>query len=364
MRVNPATAEPLTAADFARLVAPFEPFEKRPEIAVAVSGGRDSLCLALLAHDWVKARGGKVRALIVDHGLREGSAAEAAVTRDRLRECTIDADILQWQGDKPEHGLQAAARGARYRLLFDACRRHGLLHLLVGHHADDQSETVAMRAARGSGPAGLAGMPALAEHRNVRVLRPLLEIARARLTATLVIRGVSWVEDPSNLDLRFERGRLRRGCVPLATAATDGGAARAVGEAGLAEVAVRLLEVDERGQVGLDHQCLAQLEEEMAQRLVSRIVQAVGARQHPPRQVRLMRAVARLRAPARPGKSGKGQDFTLSECRWMLRRAPGEPRSRWIVRAENGKKSGNNPGQPLVPARFFACGATAAHHVD
>jgi hypothetical protein len=102
----------------------------------------------------------------------------------------------------------------------------------------------------------------------------------------------------------------------------------------------------------------------VAGRLLSRIVQAVGARQHPPRQERLARAVARLVSPARPGKSGKGQDFTLSECRWMLRRAPGELRLRWIVQPESGRKSRNNAAQPLVSARFFACGATAAHHVD
>src|SRR5205823_14734758 len=139
-------------------------------------GGRDSLALALLAEQWASARQGRVQALIVDHALRPASADEAAVTRERLASLGIAAEILLWSGAKPMSGVQEAARQARYRLLFEACRRHGILHLLLAHHADDQAETVAMRAARNSGPDGLAGMAALVEHRDARLMRPMLGV--------------------------------------------------------------------------------------------------------------------------------------------------------------------------------------------
>jgi len=136
----------LTAESFAILMAPFAPFESHPVLAVAVSGGRDSLALALLADQWARARDGHAVGLIVDHGLRAEAAGEASATSDLLARHGIDVEILRWDGEKPAHGLQEAARAARYRLLFAACRARGILHLLVAHHADDQAETVVMRA--------------------------------------------------------------------------------------------------------------------------------------------------------------------------------------------------------------------------
>jgi tRNA(Ile)-lysidine synthase len=147
----------LTSAEFAALMAPFAPFEARPVLAVAVSGGRDSLCLAVLAQEWAAARGGTTVGLIVDHGLRASSADEAAAAGRLLAGRGIESEILRWSGDKPRHGIQEQARAARYDLLTQACRRRSVLHLLVAHHLADQAETVAMRALRGSGPDGRCG---------------------------------------------------------------------------------------------------------------------------------------------------------------------------------------------------------------
>jgi tRNA(Ile)-lysidine synthase len=351
----------LTAGSFAPLMAPFAPFERHPVLAVAVSGGRDSLALALLAHDWARKEGGKVVGLIVDHGLRAEAAREAQATRDLLLKQGVDAAVLRWEGPKPRQGLQEAAREARYDLLFEACRQRGILHLLVAHHAEDQAETVAMRAARGSGPDGLAGMAALVERRHVRVLRPLLAVPRSRLTATLEARGVAWIDDPSNTDSRFERARLR------AAGGLDGldsgsGGRRASREEALARAAVELIESGD--ELSLDQAAFRQLGKERASSLLSRVVQAVGGRDHPPRRDRLDRAVDRLAEGAARGKSGKSQDFTLSECRLMLRQVPKSPRLRWIVRPENGKENRRKEGQPLVPAAFFACGGFLPPHVD
>jgi tRNA(Ile)-lysidine synthase len=354
---------PLAAPEFAALMAPFAPFEARPVLAIAVSGGRDSLALALLAQEWSATRQGCVQALIVDHGLRDASAAEARMTRERLVSLGIAAEILAWSGEKPTAGIQEAARQARYRLLFEACRRNGILHLLTGHHADDQAETVAMRAARNSGPDGLAGMAALVEHRDARLLRPLLGVSRARLTATLQARGIGWIDDPSNQDRRFERVRVRQDGAAVWDSAGTEGSGRGQRDRELAEAALDVLDVRPEG-LALDQLAVSQMDKEIAERLLSRLVQALAGGDHPPRRARLVRAVARLSQAAGRGKSGKGEDFTLSGCQLMLRQEPGSRRLRWIVRAETGRKNEKKPGQPFVPAAFFACGAPAAPHLD
>lgn len=363
MRVNEPDSGALTAEEFAAAMAPFAPFEHRPLLAVALSGGRDSLCLALLAHEWAVARRGRIVALIVDHGLRRGSAEEAQATHALADRLGIEGEILRWTGPKPQHGIQEAARTARYGLLFQGCRRVGALHLLVAHHADDQAETVAMRTVRGSGPDGLAGMSPLVEHRDLRIVRPLLAVPRRRLTATLDSRGVKWIDDPSNSDARFERARLRRsGDLPVPS--SDAARQRSAAEQRLAQLAVDLLEFGVDGAVAIDRTGVSRLPGDMAARLLARTVQGLAGRDHPPRRERLDRAVARLSQAVQRGKSGKSQDFTLSECRLMLRQVAGSGRLRWIVRHENGRKSARNGGQPLVPAAFFACGEAARTHLD
>lgn len=366
--MSPKAPPGLTLAEFALLMAPLGPFETAPVLAVAVSGGRDSLSLALLTQQWALSQGGRIVALIVDHGLRAEAAAEAVETRARLAQFGINSDILCWAGPKPNSGLQDAARAARYRLLFDACRRHGILHLLVAHHAGDQAETVAMRAGRASGPDGLAGMAGLVEHRDARLLRPLLCIPRARLTATLVARRVTWIEDPSNADPRFERVRLRAAGVPPTFAADSLAGERSARESHLAECAVEALELDQGDTIAFDPSVFVGLGKDEGARLLGRMVQALARRDYPPRWKRLERAAARVsrvsgRGEAGRGKSGKGQDFTLSECHLVLRQGH-DRRLRWIVKAESGRRDVGNAGQPLIPAVFFACGAHGAPHLD
>jgi len=364
MRLVSKAATPLAAESFSPLMVAFGPYEDNPVLGVAVSGGRDSLALAFLAHDWARTLGGRVIGLIVDHGLRTEAAQEAASTLRLLRDHCVDAEILRWAGPKPGRGIQEAARSARYRLLFEACRRHRILHLLVAHHADDQAETIAMRAEHGSGPDGLAGMAAMVEHAQARLLRPLLGVPRARLAATLQARGVPWIDDPSNLDLRFERVRLRRRGAPAPSPRPDAANARAARESELARHGVEVLDFD-GGDVAIDSTSFARLDPASAARLLSRVVQSLGGRDHPPRRDRLARATARLLKCGPRGKSGRGQDFTLGSCRLMLRASrTGSGRPRWIFRPENGKNYRRKGGQSLIPATFFACGRARAPHLD
>jgi tRNA(Ile)-lysidine synthase len=202
----------MPALDIATLMAPLGPFERRPAVAVAVSGGSDSLGLGLLLAEWANARDGRLHVLTVDHGLRAEAAAECAHVAAIFAAIPgCSAHILRWDGEKPARRSQAAARAARYALLTRWCRAHGVLHLAVAHTAEDQAETVAMRLAHGSGRLGLAGMAGVRPLDGVRLLRPLLTVSRAAIRDWLEARGQSWIEDPSNVATRFERVRIRQG---------------------------------------------------------------------------------------------------------------------------------------------------------
>lgn len=194
-------------ARFDGAMARFGPFEARPFLAVAVSGGADSMALALLADKWVRRRGGRTLALIVDHGLRRDSAGESADTAQRLHGRGVESRILRLSGLSAGGGLQAAARLARHEVLAKAAAEAGCLNLAFGHHAADQAETVAMRAKRGAG--GLEGIAGWSARGRVALLRPLLAESPSTLRDYLRHEGVAWVDDPSNRDRRFERVRLR-----------------------------------------------------------------------------------------------------------------------------------------------------------
>jgi tRNA(Ile)-lysidine synthase len=185
------------------------PFEPQPRVAVAVSGGADSLAAAVLTRDWVRPRGGDVVALVVDHGLRRESADEALLTCDRLQRAGIASVALTLTDLTRGAGIAARARTARHAVLEQACAERGILHLVFGHHAGDQAETVAMRMLAQSTPIGLAGMAALSETADVRKLRPLLGVPPAALRAILRAEGLDWIEDPSNADPSQQRARLR-----------------------------------------------------------------------------------------------------------------------------------------------------------
>jgi len=182
------------------------PFGPRPQLAAGVSGGADSTALALLAAEWVATQGGTFLALIVDHGLRPESAAEAALTASRLATRGIAAQIITLAVPAGP-ALQARARDARLAALTRAANAAGSLHLLLGHQAADQAETVAMRAARGAG--GAEGIAAWTARPNIILVRPLLRMPPTALRDYLTTRHMPWVEDPSNQNRQFERVRVR-----------------------------------------------------------------------------------------------------------------------------------------------------------
>jgi tRNA(Ile)-lysidine synthase len=314
---------PLTDEEFAALMDRLGPFEARPHLAVAVSGGPDSLCLSLLLHRWVRNRHGRITALTVDHGLRPESAAEARQVRRWLAAQGIAHRTLCWDRGAAAPplggGLQAAAREARYRLLGAACRELGILHLALAHQRDDQAETFLLRLARGSGLDGLAAMAAAGDRDGIRLLRPLLPVPRSRLAATLRARRQEWIEDPSNANIAHARIRMRRLLPSLAAAGVTAarlaetsaalGRARQSMEDAVAGLLAAAVEIDPAGYLWLDPVTLAGAPAEVSQRALARCLMAIGGGDYAPRLERLLRLHSQIAA----GRLGAGA--TLGGCR-------------------------------------------------
>ncbi|GGS16845.1 tRNA lysidine(34) synthetase TilS [Actinokineospora fastidiosa] len=184
-------------------------------VAVAVSGGADSLALAAAA-----AHVRPVEALIVDHGLQAGSARIAARVAEQMAALDVPARVLTVTVSG-SGGIEAAARRARYAALREAA--DGAL-VLLGHTRDDQAETVLLGLGRGSGPRSIAGMRALDPPWG----RPLLDLPRATTAAACAALGLTPWHDPHNADPRFTRVRLRTEVLPLMEEVLQGGVAAAL----------------------------------------------------------------------------------------------------------------------------------------
>jgi tRNA(Ile)-lysidine synthase len=194
-------------------------FADRPlpaRVAVAASGGSDSTALLLLMADWAQAGGPAVAAVTVDHGLRAASAGEARTVAALCQRLGVAHATLAWPDRDPRGNLMAAARQARLSLIGAWARGQGIGIVALGHTAEDQAETLVMRLARGSGVDGLSGMARWREAEGVAWVRPLLAAGRADLRAFLTARGLTWLEDPTNADDRFDRVRARRALALLA----------------------------------------------------------------------------------------------------------------------------------------------------
>lgn len=200
----PSAPDPALTARFAADLAALWTGVGR--IGIAVSGGPDSLALLVLAN---AALPGRVEAATVDHGLRAASADEAAMVAQVCGALVVPHKTLAVE--VAAGNVQSEARTARYAALEEWMERRGLEALATAHHADDQAETLLMRLNRGSGVAGLAGVRAVGRlPGGALVLRPVLGWRRSELASVVEAAGVDAVADPSNVDPRFDRARLRQ----------------------------------------------------------------------------------------------------------------------------------------------------------
>jgi tRNA(Ile)-lysidine synthase len=201
----------------------FADWKGAPAIVLAISGGPDSVALMWLAARWRRAlkKAPHLVAVTVDHGLRKEAAREARDVKRLARALDIEHRTVRWSGAKPQTGVPAAARDARYRLLVRAAQRHGASHIFTAHTRDDQAETVIMRLSRGSGIAGLAAMARQSDRDGMVLARPFLDVPKSRLVATLQKAGIAFADDPTNHDPRFTRPRLRALMPALAAEGAD-----------------------------------------------------------------------------------------------------------------------------------------------
>ena len=305
-------------------------------VAVAVSGGPDSMALALLLHQWAKQSGRQVTALTVDHGLRPQAAAEAAQVTAWLGAWGMDHVILRWHGDKPHSAIQARARQARYDLMGQWCRRHNVPALAVAHHQQDQAETMLLRLRQGSGLDGLAGMSPQTPMPWGRIIRPLLTIPRSRLLACLRQGGQDFIQDPSNHDCRYERVRLRQMMAALDLSLGDVpqvlGQARSSMQKLVDAAEARLVRHDPLGFALVDGAALAEIPPAIGLRLLARLVRQVGGGAYAPGDAALIRLI----------QAGRG---TLAGCR-LIPKAQGV----WLLCREDRHLP---PPQTLLPGQHI-----------
>ncbi|MCF4165246.1 tRNA lysidine(34) synthetase TilS [Zavarzinia compransoris] len=312
-----------TAADdvvLARGRAALDALDPGQALALAVSGGADSLALLLVAEAWARGAGSRLHVLTVDHGLRPEAAAEAAAVADLARARGHGATVLRPARPLPRRGLEAAARAERYALMSEWCRARGVPALATGHSRDDQAETLLLRLQRGSGLDGLAAMAPSVPRDGIRLLRPLLAIGRADLAALTRAAGLHPVDDPMNHDPRFARVAVRRAIADLgldaaglaATAARLGRDRDAIA-AVVDRIARRAFRLSPWGVARIDTRAFADEPAALVERALGRLIRAVGGHDHPPRRDRLDRLAALLSAAPAAGFPGA----TLGGCRFL-----------------------------------------------
>ena len=287
-------------------------------ILLAVSGGPDSMGLAALLMAW-QAKQGEPRAnlfaVVVDHGLRQGSDDEADMVAETLTQFGLPTHVIRITSPKPAAGFAEWARQQRYEVLRqEALRRHAVL--LTAHHQDDQLETIEMRLSRGSGLRGLAGMATETRYLGVRLIRPCLGFRKQELADIARQAGLSFIQDPTNHDERFERPRIRTNR-PLRNTAgiADSHLLR------LSQYASRIItpldrllmsatppwmDIRPEGFIKMPRRALSH---RGFPHMVRKTLQHMMAKPYPPRDEAMEELALRL-------KSGK--DATLGGCEWRL----------------------------------------------
>jgi tRNA(Ile)-lysidine synthase len=312
------TTLPISTSEASRL---FEALKAFPRVALAVSGGPDSLALMHLAAWWRAAErsGPELSVLTVDHGLRASSRDEALMVGCLASSLELPYTVLSWDSGATRHtSLQARARTARYNLMAAHCQANEIPALVTAHDLDDQAETFLMRLKRGSGLDGLAAIPERSAWGGIVLLRPLLDVPKARLVATLAEKSIGFVSDPSNVDHRFERARVRGSAEALAAFGLTPGALalsawrlRRAREA-LDHAAENFLaahsKMSEAGYAVIDREALRSAPQEIALRALSRLIALVGGAEEPLRLAKLEALLAAL-AESSP------KAHTLGRCR-------------------------------------------------
>lgn len=353
----------------------FRPLIGRRGVLLAVSGGRDSTALMVLAAEWAKGAGRAVplHVATVDHGLRPEAADEAALVCANAGRLGLPCMILKAKvpetgqagpgedkdADTERGNIQARAREARYRCLAEAARQQHCDCIVTAHHREDQAETFLIRLARGSGVYGLGGMAEEADVDGLSLVRPLLGLDRAELHAIAARSGLECVDDPSNENLAFARVRWRAmlpeleaaGLSPVRIADTAGRLRRAAEALDhyAGDLLKRHIAVDDLGGAAGGAGFLADAPDETALRALARLLQAVGGSEYTPRLDRIEQLLAAVRSEF-AGSGGFRR--TLNDCVVDLDAGQLRVFREWGRDGPPRTKAG--PGETLVWDRRFS----------
>ena len=179
---------------------------KDAKMAVAVSGGVDSMCLLY----WLHEVGADIVCLNVNHKLRPEADTETEYVKEISKKLNVPCKIFYWNDEKPENGLEAAAREARYKMMTDYCRENNIEYLLTAHQSDDQIETFLMNLSRGSGLYGLTAMMPESLRNGVKILRPLLSVSRDEIKKYCDDNNIKYFVDSMNSDEHYTRVKIRK----------------------------------------------------------------------------------------------------------------------------------------------------------
>ena len=271
-------------------------------LVLGLSGGGDSVALALVVASWANEHNRPLHFVTIDHGLNANASHWGEICAALAAKLRVGFRQLAWRGDKPLTGISAAARIARHQLLANAARALGAKVVLLGHTADDCAEAEVMRQTGSStpDPTEWTPSPVWPEGRDLFLLRPMLDIRRSALRQFLVARGEAWIEDPANENLKFARSRARASL----RSSPNTEAIRSL-PTGLAELAKKVTFQD---GFRLDRQALRETTGEIAGMLVGRACLCAGGGSQPPKSSRLNRLTDALR-----GRDGLIS--TLAGCR-------------------------------------------------
>ena len=185
-------------------------FEKKPSIAVAVSGGPDSMCLIHLLKNWINVNRGNLVALIIDHKLRKESKEESYLIKKYLLKNKIATKIIKINKKLVIKKSMKEARENRYEKLIKYCNRKNIFHLFLAHHYDDNIETFLIRKLSGSNFQGLRGMQYKSINNSIQILRPLLSHTKKEILEFNLINKIFYLNDPSNLNTKYTRVAIRK----------------------------------------------------------------------------------------------------------------------------------------------------------
>ena len=278
-------------------------------LAVAVSGGVDSVCLLC----WLARMGMDITCLHVNHGLRANAETETQYVRDLCKKLNVPCKIFYWTDTKPATGIEAAARTARYKFMTNFCRENKMDALLVAHQADDQIETFLMNLGRGSGLYGLAAMRRVSYRDSVQIVRPLLDVSRAELRHYCDDNGIKYFMDEMNSDPHYTRVRIRQNRHLLSTelGISDARILLAIKNLGRvrdaldSEIGEMVSSVINNNRAMFSDSFLFDPAPDVGLKLLGTLIQKIGGNEYQPRLNSLSSALSKLQHDCK---------FTLGHC--------------------------------------------------